>query len=252
MRFLVSAAVVLAASVTLVGSTASAATLNLTGAVGSTIASGNDGTVTYGGNSAFGAVTFIASPNGSDLTWSAGNGLGINCPGSVQGCSVDTAYQIDTPEVLTVQFAQSVFLTSVDIGLLSTTGRYTLRVDESGSIVGNGFDIGFDSVDANSNGSLTVAVNRWVTSVRFIPDPGEWNDFSLAGLRIDANRIPTPGQPPSPGNPIPEPSSLLLMIVGAGVIATQAPFGSSRKCGMTSRVSSSSDSVQRPASPLMS
>jgi 3D (Asp-Asp-Asp) domain-containing protein len=222
MRFLVSAAVVLAASVTLVGSTASAATLNLTGSVGSAIASGNDGTVTYTGNAAFGDVTFIASPNGSDLTWSTGNGLGINCPSSVRGCSIDTAYQIDTPEVLTVRFEESVFLTSVDIAQLSTTGRYFLRIDETGSIMGNGFDINFDSDDANSNGQLTVNVNRWVTAIRFVPDSGEQNDFAVARLRIDENRVPTPGPGPGdPRNPIPEPSSVLLMIVGAGIVATQ-------------------------------
>jgi len=221
MRLLVFAAVVLTASAVFVGSNASAATLNLKGSVGSKIARGNDGSVTYSGNAAFGDVTFIASPNGSDLTWSAGNGLGINCPSSIRGCSVDTAYQIDTPEVLTVRFEESVFLTSVDIALLSTKGRYTLRVDETGSIVGNGFDIDFDSDNANHRGKLTVAVNHWVTSVRFIPNPGEWNDFTLARLRIDENRVPTLGLPPSPGNPIPEPSSILLMLVGAGIVATQ-------------------------------
>ncbi len=218
MRFLGSAAVVVAASVAFLGSPAGAATLNLTGSTGSSIASGNDGTVTYSGNSAFGDVRFIASPNGSDLTWSSGNGLGINCPSSVNGCRVDSASQIDTPEVLTVRFEESVFLTSVDIALLSTTGRYMLRVDETGSITGTGFDINFDSDDANRNGFLTVNVNRWVTSIRFVPDSGEQNDFALARLRIDEYRVaPAPG----PGSPIPEPSSVLLMLAGAGIVATQ-------------------------------
>ena len=50
----------------------------------------------------------------------------------------------------------------------------------------------------------------------------EQNDFSVARLRIDENRIPTPGPGPGdPRNPIPEPSSVLLMIVGAGIVATQ-------------------------------
>jgi hypothetical protein len=219
MRFMVSAAVVIAASATLLGSSASAASLNLTGSLGSSIASGYDGTVTYSGNSAFGNVTFIASPNGSDLTWGSGNGLGINCPSSVRGCSEDSAYQIDTPEVLTVRFEQAVYLTSVDLALLSTTGRYHMRVDETGSVMGSGFDINFDSDDSDRDGELTVRVNRWVTSIRFVPDSGEHNDFALAGLRIDERRIPTPG--PGPNNPIPEPSSVLLMIVGAGIVATQ-------------------------------
>lgn len=218
MRFLLSAAVALAASGLLVASSASAASLSLTGSVGSAIASGYDGSVTYTGNAAFGDVTFIASPSGSDLTWSSGNGLGINCPSSTNGCSVDTAYQIDTPEVLTVRFEHSVFLTSIDLALLSTTGSCFLRVDETGSITGSGFDINFDSDNANSNGQLTVNVNRWVTAIRFVPDWGEQNDFSLARLRIDENRVaPAPG----PGNPIPEPSSVLLMLVGAGIVAMQ-------------------------------
>ncbi len=222
MRSLLSAAVVLVASAG-VAVSANAATLNLTGSLGSNIANGNDGDVVYRGNSAFGDVRFIASPNGSDLTWSSGNGLGIDCPSSVSGCRTDSRYQIDTPEVLTVRFEHSVFLTSVDISLLSTTGRYFLRVDETGSIMGNGFDINFDSDDANNDGVLRVNVNRWVSSVRFVPDAGEHNDFALARIRIDENRVP-----PAPGgghgggtNPIPEPSSVLMMIVGAGIVATQ-------------------------------
>jgi len=221
MRFLGSAAAVLAATVVvLVGSTAGAATLNFTGSLGSWIASGNDGTVTYSGNSAFGDVRFIASPNGSDLTWSSGNGLGINCPSWANGCSTDSSYQIDPGEALTVRFERSVYLTSVNLSQLSTSGRYLLRVDETGSILGDGFDINFDSDNSNSDGFLTVNVNRWVSSVRFVPDSGEQNDFALARLRIDENRIaPAPG--PGTSNPIPEPSSVLLMIVGAGIVATQ-------------------------------
>jgi len=108
----------------------------------------------------------------------------------------------------------------VDLSQLSTSGRYLLRVDETGSILGDGFDINFDSDNSNSDGFLTVNVNRWVSSVRFVPDSGEQNDFSLARIRIDENRI---AQAPGPGtsNPIPEPSSVLLMIVGAGIVATQ-------------------------------
>lgn len=221
MRLLVSAAVVLAASVALGSSPASAASLDLTGSLGWAIASGIDGNVTHRGNSAFGDVTFIASPNGSDLTWSWGNGLGINCPSWHDGCSNDSPYQIDPPEVLTVQFERSLFLTSVDLALLSTSGSYYLRVDETGSVMGNGFDINFDSDNANSSGGLTVAVNRWVTSIRFVPDRGEYNDFSLARIRIDENRIAPSPASPAPGNPIPEPSSVLLMLVGAGIVATQ-------------------------------
>jgi hypothetical protein len=205
----------LAVSVFAFASVSSAATLDLTGAVGSTIATGSAGVVTYNGSAAFGPVTFVASPRGSDLTWSSGNGLGINCPSSIADCSTDAAYQIDTPEFLSVNFgnANGVYLTSIDIGLLNTTGRCYLRIDETGSVLGDGFDIGFDSDDA-TNGKLTVQVNRWVTSLSFVPDRGEWNDFTLARLRISDGV-------PSPGNPIPEPSSVLLMLVGGAIVATE-------------------------------
>jgi hypothetical protein len=198
---------------------ASAITINLTGSIGSNLASGNDGDVVYR-SAAIGDVRFIASPNGSDLTWSSGNGLGIDCPRSINGCRTDSVTQIDAPEVLTVRFERSVFLSSIQLSQLTTTGRHFLRTDERGSITGSGFDIDFDSDDANRDGFLTVNVNRWVTSIRLVPDNGEVNDFSLARLRIDETRVP-----PAPGggstNPIPEPSSVLMMLVGGGIVATQ-------------------------------
>ena len=221
MRSLLSAAAVLLASIGLAAS-AGAATLDLTGAIGSAIANGNDGDVTYSGNAAFGDVRLIANPRGSDLTWSAGNGLGIDCRVRQLGCILDNPFQIDVPEVLTVQFEQSVFLTSVDIAQLHTANLFFLRIDETGSIMGDGFDIDFDSDNA-SGGILTVNVNRWVSEIHLVPDRGEVNDFSLARLRIDEFRLPpAPGGPiGNPTNPIPEPSSVLLMIVGAGIVATQ-------------------------------
>lgn len=212
MRLLARAAVAVVSSAFALASISSAATLDLTGSVGSGIATGSAGVVTY--NASFGAVTFVANPSGSDLTWSSGNGLGIDCPSSVSGCRIDTPNQIDAPEFLTVTFAAPTFLTSVDIGLLSTTAWGRLRIDEEGSIVGSGFSIDFDSNSA-SNGQLTVNVNRLVTSVRFVPDHGEWNDFTLARIRVDENSVP------APGNPIPEPSSVLLMLVGGGLVASQ-------------------------------
>ena len=221
MRFSASAGVVFATAVLLVGSTASAASLNLTGALGASIAAGTDGDVTYSGNAAFGGVTFVASPNGSDLTYISGSGLGINCPSSVPGCRLDNAYQIDTPEVLTVRFDQSLYLTSVDIAKLSTTGFYILRFDETGSVVGDGFDINFDSDDA-TNGFLTVNVNRWVTLGALHSGPGRVERLHARGAphRRDS-RAPGPTAVGPRSNPIPEPSSVLLMIVGAGIVATQ-------------------------------
>jgi hypothetical protein len=220
MRSLLSAAVVLIASAGFAVAP-SAATLNLTGATGQNIASGSDGDVVYSGNAAFGDVRFIAGPYGSDLTWSEGNGLGVDCPLTSRGCLLDSRFQIDTPEVLTIQFDRSVFLTSVDISQLSTTRILFLNFDETGSIVGDGLDADFDS-DFASNGSLTVRINQWVSQIHLVPDRGEQNDFSLARLRIDEFRLPpAPPGGPGPANPIPEPSSVLLMIVGAGIVATQ-------------------------------
>ena len=213
MRSLVRAALVLAVSFGFVGSISNAATLDLTDVVGQTVASGDSGAVTYSGDAAFGVVTFAANPAGSDLTWSKGNGLGINCPITIPGCFVDSPYQIDAPESLTVTFEKALFLSSVDIGMLSTTGRCFLRLDEQGSIVGSDFVIAFDS-DYATNGRLTVPVNRMVKSIRLVPDRGEWNDFTLAGISI--GRVT-----PAPSNPIPEPSSVLLMLIGGGIVAAR-------------------------------
>ena len=212
MRSLVRAALVLAVSFGFVGSISNAATLDLTGVVGQTIASGDSGTG-VAPIDGFGVVTFGANPAGSDLTWSKGNGLGINCPITIRGCLIDSPYQIDAPESLTVTFEKAVFLSSVDIGMLSTTGRCFLRLDEQGSIVGSDFVIGFDS-DYATNGRLTVPVNRMVKSISLVPDRGEWNDFTLAGISV--GRVP-----PAPSSPIPEPSSVLLMLVGGGIVAAR-------------------------------
>lgn len=171
--------------------------------------------MTYSGNAAFGAVTFSANPVGSDLTWSRGNGFGIDCPRSVRGCTFDSPYQIDTPEVLSISFARPVLLTSIDLGLVYTTGLGSLRFYDAGSVVGDGFDIAFNSRSAR-NGVLTLNINRTVTSVQFIPDGREWQDFTLARIRI-ADTVPSP----SPSNPIPEPSSVLLLLVGGAIVASQ-------------------------------
>jgi hypothetical protein len=103
--------------------------------------------------------------------------------------------------------------TSIDIGLLNTTGSCYLRIDETGSILGSGFDMGSDSDDA-INSTSADRVNRWVAFLHFMPDQGEWNDFKLARIRARDSE-------PEPGNPIPEPSSLVLMLIGGGIVASQ-------------------------------
>ena len=201
----------------------SAATLDLTGAVGAAIAAGSAEVVSYSGNADFGTVTFDANPTGSDISWSLGNGLGIDCPRSTAGCSIDTTYQIDYPEILSLSFDSGpVFITSVDLGQLVPSnfkiGRYVLHIDEGGSIEGAGFDIAFSSDDADAQGHLTVDINRWAASLSFVPDRWELNDFTLAGISIDQTRRAVP----APGSPIPEPSSVLLMILGGALVASQA------------------------------
>ncbi len=215
MRLRVPVALVAAVFALLVAPTAGAATLDLTGLVGASIAAGTSGNVTYSGNAAMGPVTFSATPAGSDLTWSAGNGFGIDCSRRIAGCSIDTAYQIDTPEVLTISFAAPTLLTSIDIGMLQTTGYGFLRVVDRGSVVGSDFMLGFSSRTAR-NGQLTIDINRVVTSVSFVTDGREWSDFTLARIRT-ADRVPAPG----PSNPIPEPSSVLLMAIGGGIVALE-------------------------------
>jgi len=212
MRLLVHAAAVVVISAGFVGSFASAATLDLTGAIGQKIASGDSGNVVLP-TAAFGNITFAANPAGSDLTWTTGNGLGINCPITTSGCFIDAPNQIDAPEFLTVTFEKELFLSSVEIGQLSTTGRFFLRLDDQGSIVGSDFTVGFTSNDA-TNGQLTVPINRMVTSISLVPDRGQWNDFTLAGISIG-------NAAPAPSNPIPEPSSVLLMLAGGAIVVSQ-------------------------------
>jgi hypothetical protein len=212
--------VVIALIISVFAGSTSAATLDFTDSLGSVIASGNDGTVTYSGNAAFGDVSITASPEGSDLTWTQGNGLGIDCPSGVRGCFIDSPYQIDPREVLTIQFERSVFLTSVDIAMLNTTGIYFLQIDEKGSVNTGGTQIDFDSDDAE-NGTLNVDINQWVSVIHLVPEWGAGNDFTLARLQIDEFRVPPAPDGGPYSNPIPEPSSVLLMLVGAGIVATQ-------------------------------
>src|SRR5512139_3043769 len=82
-----------------------AATMDLTGAVGAEIAAGNSDTAVYSGDAAFGTVTFSANPRGSDLTRTAGQGIGIDCAGWSLYCQVDATNQIDFPEVLEISFS---------------------------------------------------------------------------------------------------------------------------------------------------
>jgi len=200
-----------------------AATLDLTGATGAALAAGWHGSAIYS-DAAFGAVTFTANPAGSDLTYSAGSGLGIDCEGSGSlACRVDNRNQVDNGEVLSVGFEQSLFVTSVDMrNLLGTNlriGRYTIHIaDEGGSVVGSDFVIDFSSTDASTTGALNLSINRWASSISFVPNDGFLNAFSVAGISIDefARPLPAPGS-----NPIPEPSSVLLMVAGGAFVANQ-------------------------------
>lgn len=200
----------------------SAATLNLTGAEGAAIAAGNSDTAVYGGNAAFGGVTFAANPRGSDLTHS-GAGLGIDCSGWSLSCTVDTSNQIDFPEVLGISFSTPKFVTSVNISnLFSQTfnlGRLAIVIEDAGSIQGAGFSVPFSAGNADESGGLLVAINAWASTIRFVPVAGLFEDFSLAAVSIDETRAPTAG-PGTPGttSPIPEPSSVMMMMLGGAVV----------------------------------
>jgi hypothetical protein len=213
----------LAVLVSVVGPVAAqAATLDLTGAVGAAIASGSSDTATYSGSSAFGPVTFAANPAGSDLTHTAGSGLGIDCSGWGLYCQVDTTNQIDFPEVLEVSFTTPKYVTSVDISQLTSTsielGRFSIVLEQdAGAVSGSGFTVPFAAEDADSSGRLQVAINQWASSIRFVPIQGFFEDFSVARITIDETRTPltTPG---SPSSPIPEPSSVLMMTLGGALV----------------------------------
>jgi hypothetical protein len=212
----------LTSSLILAAGTASAATLDLTGAIGAAIASGNDDSAIYSGNAAFGDVSIVATPAGSDLSYSAGNGLGIDCRGNSVACLVDRSNQVDNGEVLTISFDRPLFVTSVDLrNLFGTTigiGSFSVNLEEGGSLVGSNFEIGFDSDNAGAGGQMNVAVARWASSISFVPNAGFLDSFSVAGITIDefAGSLPAPG-----ANPIPEPSSILLIIAGGAFVLTQ-------------------------------
>jgi hypothetical protein len=195
-----------------------AATLDLTGEAGKTVAATGSYT-----DAAFGTVTFSAQilGNGSgQLTHEAGSGLGIDCLGYGLACRVDAPDQIDPAEILAVSFSAPKFLTSIDVSQLTSRGydfgSFSIVLEDMGVVVGSGFVIPFEADDA-IGGDLTVAINHWATTVRLVPIAGSYDGFSLAGISIDASAVPsvTPG---GPSTPIPEPSSVLMMIIGGAVV----------------------------------
>lgn len=201
---------------------AQAATMDLT-VIGATIAAGTSDTATYSGDAAFGTVTFTASPAGSDLTASS-SGLGIDCSGWDLYCRVDSTNQIDYPEILEISFAQPKYLTSVTVSNLFPSqtvdlGLFSIVIQDmdAGSVTGSGFSVPFSAADANSTGLLSVGINQWATSIRFVPVQGYFEDFSVAALTIDESALPTQSSG-SPTSPIPEPSSVLMMAIGGALV----------------------------------
>lgn len=213
-RFLVAAAFSLA-------SLSGAATLDFTSLVGSAIASGNSELATYSGNADFGTVSFDANPSGSDITWSSGNGLGVDCSNWNISCIVDTENQIDWPELLEISFEQPLFITSIGISQLTERnawlGPFRLHVVDAGVVDGGGFDILFDANDANGAGQLDIAVNQFASSISFVPTAGILSDFSLAHITIDETLNSLRGT----SSPIPEPSSVVMLLIGGVLVATQ-------------------------------
>jgi hypothetical protein len=204
---------------------APAATLDFAGEAGAAIASGISSTGTYSGNGDFGTVTVSANPRGSDLTQSAA-GLGIDCTRRTDVyCLVDAANQIDYPEVLEISFTTPKFMTSVNISELFPSqtvgvgGIFSLVIEDmdAGRVVGSGFSINFTAANADANGNLVLAVNQWASSIRFVPVQGFFEDFSVAGITIDETRLPGTA-PGTPSNPIPEPSSVLMLTLGGALV----------------------------------
>jgi hypothetical protein len=222
MRILVRVAFALIAIVCL-ASAPVAATLDLAGAAGASIAQGSADTAVYSGNAAFGSVTVSAHPKGSDLTHVAGSGLGIDCDGGRVACAVDKATQLDNGEVLKISFEKPLLVTSLDIRNLYGTdigrGFLSIHIDEGGAVLGSGFSVAFRSDDAGADGALTLDINHWASAISIVPNGSFFTAFSLAGITI-AEASPGPITPP-PSTPIPEPSSVLLMIVGAAIVALQ-------------------------------
>ncbi|MGH8310487.1 MAG: PEP-CTERM sorting domain-containing protein [Steroidobacteraceae bacterium] len=192
-RSLVTAVLVSFASV------ATAATLELSDLFDSGNGRGNQDRIRYSGNAAFGTVELSRSDD--DRHRGSGNGRGNQ-----------RGHRDDRFEALDVDFDRSVFVTSVDLGRL-TNGPIIMRV----SGAGGGFDLFLDADDADQNGNVRISLNQFASSISFVPTAGVLSDFSHTRITIDETLRSLRGT----SSPIPEPSSVVMLLIGGALVASQ-------------------------------
>ena len=134
----------------------------------------------------YGTVRLYASPGSSYLTFTEGEGVGVDC----DGCA--GSYQIEPPESLAVAFFDgSVFVESVT---LSSFGSLEIgKVGDENSIMwfyGEGDDL------------QTLAIGFEADYIRVLPYFGA--SFTVASIELSV--VP---------RPMPEPESLVLFPIGA-------------------------------------
>jgi hypothetical protein len=199
MRWLVLPLAVAAFSI---ASSSSAATLELGDVFDSARGRGNGDRIRYSGNADFGMV---------DLRERSGHGRGRH---RGHGHS-------DRSEGIEVSFERSLFVTSIDIGQVAArnagSGPIWMRiVDASGGEESLSYIL-IDPDDANGAGHLNIPVNRFASSISFVPTAGILSDFSLARITIDESLRSLRGT----SSPIPEPSSVVMLLIGGVLVASQ-------------------------------
>jgi hypothetical protein len=134
------------AAVAVLGATAAsqAATINLTGSVGQSLAGGNTGTVNNAGGT--GVNMTVTASTGGKITWQSGDGLGVqssadksgNAGSSIPDDWESTTDEVNGGETLTIGFSEGVKIQSIGLtDLYSTSGNfnYLFIPDEAGSWV---------------------------------------------------------------------------------------------------------------------
>lgn len=124
-----------------------------------------------------------------------------------------------TSETFGISFDAPLFVSSIDVSRYTDRGRREapILIHIAGPAGEDGFDLVVSSGDADANGNLNISVNRFASSISFVPTAGILSDFSLARVTIDE----TLGSLHTTTSPIPEPSSVVMLLIGGALVATQ-------------------------------
>jgi len=182
-------------------SLSSAATLDFSDVFESGRARGNHERIRYSGNADFGTVDLSQWADDRD------NGRGRPDWLSERGAGENRGRRdSDRSEVLEVSFERPLFITSIDVSRLAN-GPIMMHIAGAGG----GFDVLFDASNRN------ISVNQFASSISFVPTAGILSDFSRARITIDETLHSLHGT----SSPIPEPSSVVMLLIGGALVATQ-------------------------------